>query len=64
MRGSVVINPSSRIINNPLPSAETLPRLPPGMTITSGHSQSNCCTISMPTVFWPSMRNEFIEFAR
>jgi len=26
--------------------AETLPRLPPGMTIQSGTCQSNCCTIS------------------
>ena len=49
---------------NPCPSACTLPRLPPGMITQSGTSQSNCCTISMATVFWPSMRRLFIELAR
>ena len=42
----------------------TLPRLPPGITTQSGTSQSNCWTISMATVFWPSMRRLFIELAR
>jgi len=64
MRGSFSMRPRSRIIRRPLPSAETFPRLPPGMTITSGTCQSNCCTTSMPTVFCPSMRSEFIELPR
>ena len=32
--------------------------------LQSGTSQPSCWTISMPTVFWPSTRSEFIEFAR
>ena len=32
-------------------SADTLPRLPPGITNHSGTSQSNCWMISIPTVF-------------
>ena len=51
-------------MSKPAPSALTLPRLPPGMTIQSGTFQSNCWTISMATVFWPSRRSEFIELAR
>ena len=51
-------------MSKPFARAETLPRFPPGITIQSGTSQSNCCTISMPTVFWPSMRRLFIELAR
>ena len=45
--GGASIRPSSSIISKPAPSAETLPRLPPGMTTQSGTSQSSCCTISM-----------------
>jgi hypothetical protein len=47
-----------------LARAETLPRLPPGITSQSGIFHSNCSTISMPTVFWPSMRRLFMELAR
>ena len=50
--------------SKPAPSADTFPRLPPGMMMVSGTSQSNCCTISMEMVFCPSMRSEFMEFAR
>ena len=64
MRGSFWMSPSSFIIWKPAPSALTLPRLPPGMTTQSGTSQSNCCTISMATVFCPSMRRLFMELAR
>ena len=35
-----------------------------GMMMTSGTSQSNCWTISIPTVFCPSRRTLFMEFAR
>jgi len=45
-------------------SAAVFPRLPPGMMTQSGTPQSNCWTVSMLTVFWPSTRSEFIEFAR
>ena len=51
-------------MSSPFASADTLPRLPPGITIQSGTSQSNCSMISIPTVFWPSMRRLFIELAR
>ena len=51
-------------MSKPAPSALTLPRLPPGMMMTSGTCQSNCCTISTEIVFWPSMRRLFIELAR
>jgi len=51
-------------MRSPLPRAETFPRFPPGMTMTSGACQSNCCTISMPTVFCPSILREFMELAR
>jgi len=34
------------------------------MMIQSGTRQSNCCTISMPTVFCPSTRSEFMLLAR
>ena len=51
-------------MSKPAPSAHTLPRLPPGMMTQSGTFQSNCCAISIATVFWPSRRSEFIEFAR
>ncbi len=64
MRGRFETRPSASIMSNPAPSALTLPRLPPGMMMTSGTDQSNCCTISTPTVFWPSSRRLFIEFAR
>ena len=64
MRGRFAMSPSSRIMSKPAPSALTLPRLPPGMTTTSGTSQSNCCTISIDSVFWPSSRRLFIELAR
>jgi hypothetical protein len=64
MRGRFDEIPSASIMSKPAPSALTLPRLPPGMMTTSGTSQSNCCTISMATVFCPSSRSEFIEFAR
>src|SRR5437763_783576 len=64
MRGRFVMRPSDSIMSKPAPSALTLPRLPPGMMMTSGTDQSNCWTISMPTVFWPSSRRLFIEFAR
>ena len=36
---------------------------PLGRTVL-GTFQSDCWTISIPTVFWPSMRRLFIEFAR
>ena len=48
----------------PFPTALALPRLPPGITIQSGEVQPSCCAISIEAVFCPSMRSEFIEFAR
>ena len=41
-----------------------LPKLPAGTIIQSGASQLNCLTISIPTLFWPSIRKLFIEFAK
>jgi hypothetical protein len=35
-----------------------------GLITQSGTAQSNCWTSSAAIVFWPSMRSEFIEFAR
>jgi len=64
MRGSFWMRPSSFIMRKPAPSALTLPRLPPGMMTQSGTSQSNCCTISIETVFCPSTRRLFMLFAR
>jgi hypothetical protein len=49
---------------NPYPTALAFPRFPPGMTTQSGEVQPSCCAISMEAVFCPSMRREFIEFAR
>ena len=55
---------SNHVNRNALPNALELPRFPPGTIIQSGTSQSNCCTISIPTVFCPSIRRAFIELAR
>ncbi len=63
-RGFLLIMPSWSIIENPFASADTLPRLPPGIITTSGTSQSNCWHSSIEIDFWPSMRSEFIELAR
>jgi len=51
IRGRFEMSPSSSSMLKPAPSAATLPRLPPGMITQSGTFQSNCCTISMATVF-------------
>ena len=64
IRGRFVTSPSASSSSNPAPSADTLPRLPPGITTQSGTRQPSCCTSSIATVFWPSSRSEFIEFAR
>ena len=47
-------SPSASSISKPAPSADTLPRLPPGITTQSGTCQPSCCASSIATVFWPS----------